>query len=130
VRSERVTATPATSEVPALEKTRQARLEAQGRIADPATRMIFAHAGIRPGMRVLDLDCRPGTRLSWPPIWWEPAACSRRTLVGRKTERFGMGPPVVPGQGFAEGTGAVGHGPLAELAAGDRELGDGDRETA
>jgi len=35
------------------------RLEAQGR-AIPATRMIFAEAGIRPGMRVLDLGCGAG----------------------------------------------------------------------
>jgi hypothetical protein len=32
-----------------------ARLEIQGSALAPATRMIFAEAGIRPGMRVLDL---------------------------------------------------------------------------
>ena len=53
-----------------------------------------------------------------------------RTLLGGKAERFGMGPPVVPGQCLAEGAGPVGHGPLADLAAGERKLGDGDRETA
>ena len=53
-----------------------------------------------------------------------------RTLPGGKAERFGMGPPVVPGQRLAEGAGPVGHGPLAYLAAGDRKLGDGDRKTA
>ncbi len=37
-----------------------ARLEAQGRVLDPPTRMIFAEAGIRPGMRVLDLGCGAG----------------------------------------------------------------------
>ena len=37
-----------------------ARLEAQGRAIAPATRMIFAEAGIRPGMRVLDLGCGAG----------------------------------------------------------------------
>ena len=37
-----------------------ARLEAQGAMLAPATRMIFAEAGIRPGMRVLDLGCGPG----------------------------------------------------------------------
>jgi hypothetical protein len=52
-----------------------------------------------------------------------------RTLLGGKAERFGMGPPVVRGQRLAEGAGPVGHGPLADLAAGDRKLGDGDRET-
>jgi len=34
-----------------------ARLEVQGRAFAPATRMIFAEAGIRSGMRVLDLGC-------------------------------------------------------------------------
>jgi len=37
-------------------------------------------------------------------------------------------PPVVLGQRLAEGAGPVGHGPLADLAADDRKLGDGDRE--
>src|ERR1700742_4595671 len=37
-----------------------ARLEAQGLAMAAATRMIFAHAGIRPGMRVLDLGCGAG----------------------------------------------------------------------
>ena len=37
-----------------------ARLELQGRALAPATRMIFAAAGIRAGMRVLDLGCGIG----------------------------------------------------------------------
>ena len=37
-----------------------ARLEIQGAALAPATRMIFAKAGIRPGMRVLDLGCGAG----------------------------------------------------------------------
>ena len=37
-----------------------ARLEVQGRVLAPATRMLFAAAGIRPGMRVLDLGCGAG----------------------------------------------------------------------
>ena len=41
-----------------------------------------------------------------------------------------MGPAVVLGQRLAEGAGPVGHGLLADLAAGERKLGDGDRETA
>jgi hypothetical protein len=53
-----------------------------------------------------------------------------RTLLGGKAERFGMGPPAVLGQRLAEGPGPVGHCPLADLAAGDRKLGDGDRKTA
>jgi SAM-dependent methyltransferase len=36
------------------------RLEVQGRGLAPATRMIFAEAGIRSGMRVLDLGCGVG----------------------------------------------------------------------
>jgi SAM-dependent methyltransferase len=36
------------------------RLEAQGAAMAPATRMIFAEAGIRPGMRVLDIGCGAG----------------------------------------------------------------------
>ena len=37
-----------------------ARLEIQGAALAPATRMILAEAGIRPGMRVLDLGCGAG----------------------------------------------------------------------
>jgi cyclopropane fatty-acyl-phospholipid synthase-like methyltransferase len=37
-----------------------ARLEEQGTALAPATRMIFATAGVQPGMRVLDLGCGPG----------------------------------------------------------------------
>jgi SAM-dependent methyltransferase len=36
------------------------RLEVQGTVTAPATRIIFAEAGIRPGMRVLDLGCGAG----------------------------------------------------------------------
>lgn len=36
------------------------RLEIQGRALAPATRIILAEAGIRPGMRVLDLGCGAG----------------------------------------------------------------------
>jgi SAM-dependent methyltransferase len=36
------------------------RIEARGAALAPATRMIFTEAGIRPGMRVLDLGCGPG----------------------------------------------------------------------
>jgi hypothetical protein len=53
-----------------------------------------------------------------------------RALLGGEAARFGMCPPVVLGQRLAESAGPVGHCPLADLAAGDRELGNGDRETA
>jgi hypothetical protein len=73
----------------------------------------------------------PGSGQLPPPVT-VPAGCwgGLRTLLGGKAERFGMGPPVVLGQRLAEGAGPVGHGPLADLAAGNGKLGDGDRETA
>ena len=51
-----------------------------------------------------------------------------RALLGGKPESFGMGPAVVLGQRLAEGAGPVGHGLLADLAAGDRKPGDGNGE--
>jgi hypothetical protein len=65
-----------------------------------------------------------------PPVT-VPAGCwgGLRTLLGGKAERSGMGPPVVLGQRLAESVRLVGHGPLADLAAGDGKLDDGDRET-
>lgn len=53
-----------------------------------------------------------------------------QALLRGKAERFGMGRPVVLGQRLAGGAGLVGYGPSADLAASDRKLGDGDRETA
>ena len=53
-----------------------------------------------------------------------------RTLLAGRAKCFRMGPAVVLGQRLAGSTGPVGHGALADLAAGDRKLGDGDRETA
>jgi len=41
-----------------------------------------------------------------------------------------MGPAVVPGQDLTEGAGPVGDGAVADLAAGDRKLGNGHREAA
>ena len=52
-----------------------------------------------------------------------------QTLLGGKAERFGVGPAVVLGQRLAECAWPVGHGAPADLAAGDRKPGDGDRET-
>jgi hypothetical protein len=42
----------------------------------------------------------------------------------------GMGPAVVLGQDLTEATGPVRHGALADLATGDRQLGNGHREAA
>lgn len=41
-------------------------------------------------------------------------------LLGRDAERFGMGPAVVLGQDLTEVSRPVGHGAMADLAAGDR----------
>ena len=41
-----------------------------------------------------------------------------------------MGPAVVLGQDLTEAAGPVCHGAPADLAAGDRQLGDGHREAA
>jgi hypothetical protein len=57
-----------------------------------------------------------------------PAA--REGLPGREAERFGMGPPVVFGQDLAEAARPVRHGAVADLATGDRQLGNGHREAA
>lgn len=51
-------------------------------------------------------------------------------LLGRDAERFGMGPAVVLGQDLTEVAGPVGHRAVADLAAGDGQLGDGHREAA
>jgi len=51
-------------------------------------------------------------------------------LLGRETERFGMGPAVVLGQDLAEAARPVGNGLTADLAACYRKMGHGHRETA
>ena len=56
------------------------------------------------------------------------AACGG--LLGRDAERLGMGPAVVPGQDLTEAAGPVRHGAVADLATGDRQLGNGHREAA
>ena len=72
----------------------------------------------------------PDSRLNRRPFALVTAQPGRRALLAGKAERFGMGPAVMLGQRFAESAGPVGHGALADLAAGDRKLSDGDRETA
>jgi hypothetical protein len=65
-----------------------------------------------------------------------PDACGdsgrglRDRLPGWEFEYFGMGPAVVLGQDLSEGSGPVGDGPVTDLAAGDRKLGNGHREAA
>jgi hypothetical protein len=56
--------------------------------------------------------------------------CLRDQLPGCEVECFRMGPAVVLGQDLGEGAGPVRDGAVADLAAGDRKLGDGHREAA
>jgi hypothetical protein len=104
-------------------------------------RAIPPRPGRRPERRVREralTERRPHSASADAPSWGQlpPATVPAglwgelRTLLGGKAKRFGMGPPVVLGQRLAEGAGPVGHSPLADLAAGDRRLGEGDRETA
>jgi DNA-binding MarR family transcriptional regulator len=51
-------------------------------------------------------------------------------LLRRDAERFGMGAAVVLGQDLTEVARPVGHRAVADLAAGDRQLGDGHGEAA
>jgi hypothetical protein len=53
-----------------------------------------------------------------------------RSVSGCEIEHFGMGPAVVLGQDFTESTGTVRDGAVADLAAGDRQMGNGHGETA
>ena len=57
-------------------------------------------------------------------------ASSARRLPGREAERFGMGTAVVLGQSLTEAAGPVRDGAVADLATGDRQLGNGHREAA
>jgi hypothetical protein len=57
-----------------------------------------------------------------------PGFCGR--LPGRQAERFGMSAAVVPSQDLGETAGPVREGAAADLAARDRQLGDGHREAA
>src|SRR5580700_10148068 len=55
-------------------------------------------------------------------------ACALVPLRGGDAERFGMGPAVMLGQDLADVAWPVGEGTIADLAAGDRQLGDCHRE--
>ena len=79
-----------------------ARLEAQGAAIAPATRMIFAEAGIRPGMRVLDLGCGAGD------VTFVAAAGGTRWLRGRRRPlRGGARPGSAAGRTARPDPGAV-----------------------
>ena len=52
----------------------------------------------------------------------------RDRLPGCEFEYFGMGPAVVLGQDLGEGSGPVGDGAVADLAAGYWKLANGHRE--
>jgi len=58
------------------------------------------------------------------------AIASAAAVTRAVAARFGVGPAVMLGQHLADVAGAVGEGAVAELAAGDRQVGDGDREAA
>jgi hypothetical protein len=64
----------------------------------------------------------------------QPSPVIERTaqdgLPGREVERFGMGAPVVLGQGLADGARPVRDRVVADLAARDRQAGDRHGETA
>jgi hypothetical protein len=47
-----------------------------------------------------------------------------------EAERFGVGPAVVLGQDLAHRAGPVGHSAVADLAAGNRQMGDSHRKAA
>lgn len=55
---------------------------------------------------------------------------ARGELLGSDAERFGMGPAVMLGQDLADVAWPLGEGTVADLAAGDRQTGDGHREAA
>src|SRR5271169_1089035 len=80
------------------------RLEAQGAAIAPATRMIFAEAGIRPGMRVLDLGCGAGDVTFVAPTWWDPVApWSASTAPRTRWPGPGCGPNDAAGAGSVRG---------------------------
>ena len=63
-------------------------------------------------------------------LWRAPTPGLRERLPGRQAERFRMGPAVVLGQDLAEAAGSVRDCATADLAAGNRKMGYGHRETA
>jgi hypothetical protein len=79
---------------------------------------------LSPGSRKVTpgaIDASDGTR-------GNAAACGG--LLQRDAEHFGMRRAVMLGQDLTEAAGPVRHGALADLATGDRQLGNGHREAA
>ena len=73
----------------------------------------------------------PGGGSSWVPgVGDGNGGASHDRLPGCDVKRFGMGPAVVLGQDLGECAGPVSDGAVADLAAGDRQLGNGHREAA
>jgi hypothetical protein len=77
--------------------------------------------------------CGPLRRVAIDSDRWrcpQGNAGSLRSLLGREAERFGVGPAVVLGQDLTEAAGPVSDGAVADLATGDRQLGNGHRKAA
>jgi hypothetical protein len=47
------------------------RLSTQARVFEPFTRRMLQHAGVSPGMRVLDAGSGAGDVASCAPPWWD-----------------------------------------------------------
>lgn len=52
------------------------RLTVQAHMFEPFTRQFFLEAGMRPGMRVLDVGSGAGMSRSWLRLWWVQAGRS------------------------------------------------------
>ncbi len=76
-----------------------------------------------PGSRSATSALRAGGRQRW-----NSSRAGLTSVLGGDAERFGMGPAVMLGQDLADVAGPVGEGTVADLAAGDRQMGDGHRE--
>lgn len=69
------------------------RLQRQGEIFAEATEDVFQRAGIRPGMRVLDVGCGVGDVSFWSGGWsGRPAWCMASTGRGVRSTWHGIGP--------------------------------------
>jgi hypothetical protein len=96
---------------------------------------------ISPEMRLKELSpsSRPDASAQLAPPVSHPSQLRRRTCSpraasgcyrGRLPSAPGMGLAVVPGQDLAEAAGAIGERAVADLAACDRKMGNGDGQAA